>query len=306
MPTGSKPVRALELARAIGCDAIQIFVTNPRAWAPPESNPEEEAAFRAAAGALGWPVVVHAAYIINLASPRDDVYARSIALLGATLERAERFGADSVVFHIGSHTGAGEEAGLARLAEGLARVLGASTSPVRLLLENDTGGGGKLGYQLENLAETLDRLPRHADRLGVCIDVSHLWGAGVDVGTPEGAAQAVADLERVIGVARIPVLHVNDARAALGSHRDVHARLGEGQIALEGMAAFLRHPALTATTALLETPIPEVEPGRPDWITERELMARARVIAGLPMLAAQDGAEAPSVQAMPPATRYTK
>jgi deoxyribonuclease-4 len=299
MPTGSQPLRALQTAREIGCDAIQIFVTNPRAWAAPEANPEVEEAFRAAAEALGWPVVVHAAYIINLASPRDEVFARSIALLAATLERSQRCGASSVVFHIGSHTGAGKEAGLARLAEGLTRVLDATAAQPRLLLENDTGGGGKLGYRLENLAVTLDRLPRYADRLGVCIDISHLWGAGFDVGTPEGATQAVSDLERVIGLARVPVLHVNDAREGLGSHRDVHARLGEGQIAREGMAAFLRHPALAQTTALLETPIPEIEPGRPDWAQERELMAKARALAGLPPLLARDAtdeADAPRAQ----------
>lgn len=287
MPTGSRPVRALEVARAIGCDAIQIFVTNPRAWAAPEPDPEGEAAFRAAAEALAWPVVVHAAYIINLASPRDDVFDRSITLLAATLERAARFGAADVVFHIGSHTGAGEEAGLAHLSDGIARVLEAtldSAPGVRLLLENDTGGGGKLGYRLENLAATLDGLRQHDGRLGVCIDISHLWGAGFDIGSPEGAALAIADMERTIGLARIPMLHVNDAREALGSHRDVHARLGEGQIPLAGITAFLRHPGLAHTTALLETPIPEAKPGRPDWEQERDLMTRAREVAGLPAL----------------------
>jgi deoxyribonuclease-4 len=282
MPTGSKPVQALEQARAIGCDAIQIFVTNPRAWAAPEQRPEEEAAFRAAAEELGWPVVVHAAYIINLASPREQVFAPSVTLLAATLDRAERHGASSVVFHIGSHTGAGEEAGLARLVEGLDRVLARSASPVRLLLENDTGGGGKLGYHLENLATVLDRLPQHADRLGVCIDTCHLWGAGFDIGTPEWAGECVAALDRTIGLARIPVLHVNDARVGLGSHRDVHARLGEGQIPLEGLAAFLRHPGLAGTTGLLETPLPETQPGKTDWVREGELMLAARRLAGLP------------------------
>jgi len=287
MPTGSKPVQALETAREIGCDAIQIFVTNPQAWAPPAPNPQEEARFRTAAEALGWPVVVHAAYIINLASPRDEIFAKSIALLATTMDRAARYGAGHVVFHIGSHTGSGEEAGLARLAEGIARVLEATDAPVRLLLENDTGGGGKLGYRLENLAGTLDRLPQHADRLGVCIDISHLWGAGFDIGTTAGAEQTVADLARIIGFARIPVLHVNDARAGLGSHRDIHARLGEGQMPVVGIEAFLRQPVLAQTIALLETPLPEVAPGRTDWEQERTLMARAREIAGLPVLAPQ-------------------
>jgi deoxyribonuclease-4 len=190
------------------------------------------------------------------------------------------------VFHIGSHTGAGEDAGLARLVDGIDRVLRASASPVRLLLENVTGGGGKLGYRLENLASVLDRLPQHADRLGVCIDTAHLWGAGFDLDTPEAAEACVAELDRDIGVTRIPVLHVNDARVARGSHRDVHARLGEGQIPLVGLAAFLRHPLLAGTTALLETPLPEVASGKPDWERERELMLAAREVAGLPVATA--------------------
>jgi deoxyribonuclease-4 len=288
MPTGSKPLLALETARAIGCDAIQIFVTNPQAWAPPEPNPTEEARFRAAVEALGWPVVVHAAYIINLASPRDEVFTKSISLLATTMERAARYGAAHVVFHIGSHTGAGEEAGLARLAEGITRVLEATSAPARLLLENDTGGGGKLGYRLENLAATLDQLPQFADRLGVCIDISHLWGAGFDIGAPDGAERTVADLARLIGFSRIPVLHVNDARAPLGSHRDIHARLGEGQIPLAGIETFMRQPELADSIALLETPIPEAAPGKPDWEQERALMLRAREIAGLGALVPQE------------------
>ncbi len=232
--------------------------------------------------------MVHAAYIINLASPRDDVFAKSINLLATTMERAARYGASDVVFHIGSHTGSGEEVGLARLAEGLARVLDKTDAPVRLLLENDTGGGGKLGYRLENLATTLDRVPQHAARLGACIDISHLWGAGFDIGSPEGAARTVDEMASIIGLARIPVLHVNDARAPLGSHRDIHARLGEGQMPLEGIEAFLRAPGLASTVALLETPIPELAPNRPDWTRERVLMARARTIAGLAELPARE------------------
>ena len=283
MPVGSHATQALELTQEIGGDAAQIFVTNPRAWQPPAPNPEAESAFRMRAEELGWPVVVHAAYIINLASPRDDVFERSISLLQVTMRRAEAFGAGSVVFHIGSHTGAGEEAGLKRLAEGIERTLASAPDGVMLLLENDTGGGGKLGYRMENLASALDQASQFAAQLGVCIDTSHLWGAGYDVGTAEGAEAAVAEIDRTIGLARVPVLHVNDAREAMGSHRDVHARLGEGQIALDGMRVFLRHPGLAHTTALLETPLPESASGKTDWAQERVFMLQARELAGAPL-----------------------
>jgi deoxyribonuclease-4 len=282
MPVGSHATQALELTLEIGGDALQIFVTNPRAWQPPAPNMDAETAFRTRAEALGWPVVVHAAYIINLASPRDDIFERSISLLQVTMRRAAAFGAGSVVFHIGSHTGSGEEAGLKRLAQGIERTLVDAPEDVMLLLENDTGGGGKLGYRMENLASALNQVAQYAPQVGVCIDTAHLWGAGYDIGTAEGVEATIAEIERTIRLARVPVLHINDAREALGAHRDIHARLGEGQIALEGMRLFLRHPSLAHTTALLETPLPATDLGKTDWEQERAFMRQARVLAGLP------------------------
>jgi deoxyribonuclease-4 len=288
MPTGSKPVQALRTARDIGCDAVQIFVTNPRGWRVPESNPKAEAALCQAAGEYGLaPVVVHATYLINLASPRDDFFDQSIGLLRATLDRAARYGAGAVVFHIGSHGGAGEAAGLARLAEGIRRTLDGAAEGVRLLLENDVGGGGKLGYRFEHLAAVLDALPEHASQLGVCLDTAHLWGAGFDIGTPEGAAATLAAGDRALGLARVPVLHINDTPEALGSHLDHHARIGEGMIGQAGLAAFLRDARLADTTMLLETPIAETAPGKPDWDAERAHMAHAHALAGVAMPALQ-------------------
>jgi deoxyribonuclease IV len=284
MPTGSRPVEALRTAREIGCDTAQIFVTNPRGWRAPDPNPAREETFRRAAEEHRIsPVVVHATYLINLASPRDDFWESSISLLRATLERAERYGASSVVFHIGSHGGAGDEAGLERLADGLRRVLEGAPESVALLLENDVGGGGKLGPRFENLAAVLDALPEHAGHLGVCLDTAHLWGAGFDIGTPEGAAATLDAADRILGLARVPVLHVNDTPKALGSHLDNHARIGEGIIHEAGLAAFLCDPRLAHTTALLETPIAESAPGTPDWEHDRAHMRRARTLAGLEM-----------------------
>jgi deoxyribonuclease-4 len=287
MPTGSRPALALKTAREIGCDTVQVFVTNPRGWRAPAPNPAAEAAFRRVADEQGlMPTVVHATYLINLASPRDDFFDNSVALLRATLDRAARHGASSVVFHIGSHGGSGEEAGLERLVQGIRRTFEGAPDSVMLLLENDVGGGGKLGYRFENLAAVLALVPEHADRLGICLDTAHLWGAGFDIGSPEGATRTLDEAERVIGMARVPVLHVNDTPKGLGSHLDHHARLGEGVIPLEGLGAFLRDPRLANTAAYLETPIAEIAgaPGRLDWPHDREHMARARALAGLPPL----------------------
>lgn len=300
MPKG---VEGMRRAREIGCDAIQIFVTNPRGWQPPALNVEEDAALRAAARAEDLrPVIVHAAYIINLASPNDEIVAKSVALLRTTLDRAARVGAEGVVFHVGSAGTAGLEAGLTRLAAGIVQTLDgldagggvgpggedgeiAPTGMPLLLLENDTGGGGKVGARFEHLAALLALLPADVrDRTGLCLDTAHLWGAGYDLGSPAGAERVLAEADALLGLDQVRVVHVNDAREGLGSHRDIHARIGEGQIPPESIAAILRAPALAHATGLLETPYPERAPGQPDWDAERELMLRARALADLPPL----------------------
>ncbi len=281
MPLGSQPVQALRTAQAIGCEAVQIFVTNPRGWREPAARPQAEAAFRAATADLGLaPIVVHATYLINLASPRDDFFTQSVTLLRATLDRAARHGASSVAFHIGSHGGAGEAAGLERLAEGIRRTLEAAAPTVMLLLENDVGAGDTLGARFENLAAVLNALPEHAGQLGVCLDTAHLWGAGFDVGTAAGVADTLGAFDRLIGLQRVLVLHLNDTKHARGSHRDVHARLGEGIIGQEGLEALLRHPGVAHAAVLLETPILETAHAQPDWLHETAQIGRVKALAG--------------------------
>ena len=278
--------KGLEQARAIGCDTAQVFLTNPRGWAAPALNPALVTAFQAAAARHDQaPIVVHATYLINMASPRPDIFEKSVTLLRATLERAAIYGASSVVFHVGSATGAGDEAGLARLTEGVRQVMEGAPDGVMLLLENDTGGGGKVGSRFENLAAVLAAFPEYRAQLGVCLDTAHLWAAGFDIGSPAGACDVLAQADSVIGLERVPVVHVNDAREVCGSHRDIHARIGEGMIPLEGLTAFLRDPRLSHAVGILETPIPTLEDDEhaPDWAAERAHMELARSVAGLPM-----------------------
>jgi deoxyribonuclease-4 len=281
MPLGSQPLRALRTARDMGCEAVQVFVTNPRGWRVPAEQPRAEEAFRATVSDLGLtPIVVHATYLINLASPRDDFFDGSIRLLRATLERAARHGARSVVLHIGSHMGSGEETGIARLIEGLRRTLDGPPSQVRLLLENDVGAGGALGSRFENIATMLDALPAHGDQLGVCLDTAHLWGAGFEIGTAEGASDTLTAFDTIIGLTRVDVIHLNDTKVALGSHRDIHARLGEGIIGHSGLAALLRHPGLASAAVLLETPIKELAPQKLDWAHDARHLRLAYELAG--------------------------
>jgi hypothetical protein len=126
----------------------------------------------------------------------------------------------------------------------------------------------------------LAAVPEHGNQLGVCLDTAHLWGAGFDVGTAAGADETLSAFDRLVGLRRVSVLHLNDTKVARGSHRDVHARVGEGIIGQAGLAALLRHPGLADTTVLLETPLLESTPGHPDWTYDAAQLLRVKALAG--------------------------
>ncbi len=287
IPTGSRPLQAAEIAQALGCETIQIFVNNPTSWRQPHETPpspgkpDPAIAFAIATAERGLaPVVVHAPYLINLASPDDLIFDKSVILLGGTIQRARRFGAQHVVFHIGSHRGAGLEAGITRIAAGLRQILPSLPDGITVLLENDVGAGAEVGYRIENLAAVLTLLPEYTERLGICLDTAHLWGAGYDLGKVEEVEQIIANVDRLVGLRRLPVIHLNDTTTALGGHRDLHARIGEGIIPEVGWRALLTHPALQDTAMILETPIQPLESDhqRPDWAHDKAYLARVRAL----------------------------
>jgi len=183
------------------------------------------------------------------------------------------------VFHIGSHKGAGVEAGVVRIAAGITRVLEAAPGECMLLLENSVGAGYSLGAQFEHLAMVLDLLPAYRDRLGVCLDTAHLWGAGHDIGTAESALQVLGQIDATIGLDQLKVLHLNDTEKELGSKRDVHARLGEGIIGETGLQTIMSDHRLKHAAAIMETPIKtrddegkEIE----DWAHDAGQIAKAK------------------------------
>jgi deoxyribonuclease-4 len=287
LPTNSKPVQATEIAQTLGCDTMQIFVNNPTGWQQPREMPPKPgkldiptAFAQAAAERHLAPIVVHAPYLINLATPDETIFDKSVILLGGTIQRASRFGARYVVFHIGSHRGAGVEAGIARIVSGLKRILPETPDDVMVLLENDVGAGHEIGYKIEHLAAALDALPDYAPRLGICLDTAHLWGAGYDLSTAEEVAHVLAEVDRLVGLQRLPVIHLNDTATALGGHRDLHKRIGEGIIPEAGLRALLTHPALHEAAIILETPIQTIEDDdkRMDWAQDAAHLARARAL----------------------------
>src|SRR5213080_1661718 len=282
MPTNSKPVKAAQVAQEIGCNAIQIFASNPTGWRPAGDNPAACAAFAQAVSICELdPVVIHAPYLINLASPDDLIWEKSIVLLSWTLGRGALLGARYVVFHTGSHRGSGVEAGIARIAQAIARILPETPAEVMLLLENAVGAGNSLGQSFEQLGAVLNLLPQYAGRLGFCLDTAHLWGAGHDISSAASTQQVLQHFDQAIGLSRLKVLHLNDTEMALGSHRDVHARLGEGIISEEGLRTLLRDPRLTHAAVLLETPIKTLDDGKEDWEHDKRHFLRAKFLLGV-------------------------
>jgi deoxyribonuclease IV len=244
---------AIDRVEKIGGECVQVFTQSPRMWRPTNHKPEAIARFRerrADAGVIG--VVCHALYLVNLAAPDDVIHGKSVDTLGFTLDAAEAIGADAVIFHVGSHLGAGFEAGLDRTVDGLKQVLARRTGDTWLCMENSAGTGGTIGRSLDELQTLFDRLDGHP-RLGICLDSCHLFASGYDVTDPAVVDALVTEIDSGMGIDRLRALHVNDSATPLGSNRDRHANILEGEIG-EGMGVFLAHPAFQDLDAYLEVP----------------------------------------------------
>lgn len=247
---------ALGRAVEIGADAVQLFAQSPRMWRFPEHAEDDLARFRERRKEAGiGAVLVHALYLCNMASPDETVYGKSVDTMRSTVRAACAIDADGVVFHVGSHLGTGFEAGLERCVPALREVLELCSDTTWLLLENSAGAGGTIGRSVDELVAIVHALDRHP-RLGICLDSCHLFVSGVDVGDPDTVAGVLAHLDARVGLDRLRALHVNDAAAPLGSNRDRHANVLEGELG-ERMGAFLAHPAVQSLPAVMETPGPD-------------------------------------------------
>jgi deoxyribonuclease IV len=266
---------AIDRIEAMGGEAVQVFTQSPRTWRPTNHDPANFERFKKRrAEAETGAAVCHALYLVNLASPNDDVYSKSVAALKNTVDVACAIEADAVVFHVGSHQGAGFEAGLERVVPALAEILERCNETTWLCMENSAGEGGTIGRSIEELTLLYEALDRHP-RLGVCLDSCHLFVSGYDVTDRAELDSVLAELDRSIGFDRLRCLHVNDSKAPLGSNRDRHDNIGDGLMG-DKLAVFLGHPRLQGLPALLEVP---GENGRgPDEVQMRklkELYARA-------------------------------
>jgi deoxyribonuclease-4 len=262
LPLAGGMVRAVERAHAIGAEALQVFADNPTAWKRRADPPAELDDFRSRAAELGiGPIVVHASYLVNLGGPVDELFERSVELLAHEMAIAPGYGADFVNVHVGSHKGTGLDAGLARAAEGVRRVIDSRAGHPRgplLVLENSAGGGGGFGATVDELARLLDAaaaLGVPAGELAICLDTAHLWSAGHDLATAEGVDAVLAEFDARIGLERLVLIHLNDSKVGRGSRIDRHEHLGAGEMAPgEGLARLLVHPRLAHVAYILETP----------------------------------------------------
>lgn len=249
-------MRAARRSRQIGATALQVFSDNPTAWRRRPEPPGDAAEFIAYAASEGLATIaIHASYLINLAGSAEPFATQSRAGLITEMQRAPAYGATLVNTHIGSHRGAGTGAGLRRIVETVAAVLAESPPGVRLVLENSSGGGDMLGSTLEQLASILDGATGSGTGgLAFCLDTAHLWGAGYDVSTEDGATAVVDRFDELLGLEALALVHLNDSRSALGSRTDRHEHIGAGRIGAVGLGAMLRDPRLRAATFIMETP----------------------------------------------------
>jgi len=247
--------RAVDRAKASRCQALQIFTKSAGQWRARELPPEEIALFRARVEQTGiHPVVAHNSYLINVAAAMPALRAQSIAALGEELDRAESLGLDGLVMHPGSFTTGTEEEGLRSIGEALAGLLAERPrATTRILLEHTAGQGTNLGHRFEHLAAILDRAGG-SSRLGVCLDTCHLLAAGYDLCSPEGYEHTFRSFDRIVGLDRIKVFHLNDSKKPCGSRVDRHEHIGKGCLGLEPFRLLLNDPRFASLPMLLETP----------------------------------------------------
>lgn len=247
--------RAFERGAEIGCDALQIFVKNANRWSARPLPDEDVAAFRASAEATGLPVVAHAGYLINLASPDPEAREKSLTALVDELERCDRLGVPGLVLHPGAHMREGVEAGLDRVAASLDQVFAQRPGlEAKVLLENTAGQGSTLGADFDELRGIVERVDE-PERLGVCLDSCHAFVAGYDLRDEDGYEVLLSALDRATGLERLLAIHLNDARFPLGSRKDRHASILEGEIGADFFQRVVHDPRFETLPMVLETPL---------------------------------------------------
>ncbi|HDD59448.1 deoxyribonuclease IV [Thermoplasmatales archaeon ex4484_36] len=246
---------APERGASLQCDAIAIFTKNQRQWRAKPLKEEEIEGFKENMKRFGIEIALsHDSYLINLGSPKEEIYRKSVEAFVDEIVRADQLDLPYLVFHPGSHLGEGEEWGLKKIAEGIEESLSrAPESRVMLLLETTAGQGTNLGYTFEQLAAIMDMVGDR-ERLGVCFDTCHAFAAGYDIRTPEAYGETFDRFEEVIGLRNLKAFHLNDSKFPLGSKKDRHEHIGEGEIGIEAFRLLVNDRRFEEHPMILETP----------------------------------------------------
>ncbi len=249
---------AFQRGKDATCQSILVFTKSNRQWKAKPLTAEDIADFKQAEAEHAdiFPVAVHASYLINIGSPKPELWEKSYQGLKVEVERAAAFGIPYLVFHPGSYVKSDEAMGLESIARGLRRLLEetAESAPNTIIcLETMAGQGTNLGSSFEQLAALLEKAGP-SDRLGICFDTCHVFAAGYDIRTPEAYRETMSEFDRIVGLDKIKCFHFNDSKFELGQNKDRHAHIGDGYIGREGFANFLNDPRWENHPAHLETP----------------------------------------------------
>jgi deoxyribonuclease-4 len=267
--------RSVERGVEIGCETIQIFNQSPRMWRPTAYTEDDFAAFRDAMKASPIKaVMIHAVYLINCATEDPDMREKSLASLTQSLRVGVGIGAVGVVLHPGSAKQGDVSQAIKRAGKVIKEAL-AETERCRLLLEDTAGAGGTLGRSFDELAALIDAAGA-GQRLGVCLDSCHLFASGYDVRTRDSLAEVIDEFDRTVGCERLGALHVNDSAVPLGSNRDRHAIMGEGDLGEKGCAVFISEPRFDKLPGVLETGRDHGSPAAEDVALAKKLRSRGR------------------------------
>jgi deoxyribonuclease IV len=263
---------SINRAAALGCNTMQIFSRDPQQWRKAKIKPEDIEEFRARRGKYNIsPVFIHIPYLINLASPYNILYQGSVRAYIEDMREAELLGVDYIVTHMGSHKESGEEKGIKRIIQALNKILDKTQGmKVGVLLENTSGAGSWLGYKFEHQKQIIAGI-EDKSRVGVCLDTCHAYAAGYDLASAEGYKKTIGELDRLVGLERLKLVHINDTADKLGSRRDRHAHIGQGNIKLAGFKRLVNDSRLKDTAFILETPKDSDNADRTNLETVRKL-----------------------------------
>jgi len=246
---------SINRAAALGCNTMQIFSRDPQQWRKAKIKPEDVEEFQSRRRKYNIsPVFIHVPYLINLASPYNILYQGSIRAYIEDLREADLLGADYIVTHMGSHKESGEEKGINRITQAVNKILDKTRGmKVGVLLENTSGSGSWLGYKFEHQKQVIDGI-EDKNRVGICLDTCHAYAAGYDLASPEGYKKTISELDRLVGLKLLKLVHINDTADKLGSRRDRHEHIGKGNIKLAGFKRLVNDSRLKDAAFILETP----------------------------------------------------